>query len=203
MPTIDDLRPVAPDVYTAWSGIEEGRNLSVRRSIRRVAAVGSTPRIRDQLQALTDALHDVVEALPEDAFALPGGEEDWNVAETIGHDVQARVGLTLAASLAASGRWPHDAPVVVPSVPGPPGATRETLLSKVEQSRRLIDRAAVTIEGHETVPCPLDHPLVGRLRCGEWLLFAGVHDVMHLEQLYRIADAFEQPARHAGAATLR
>jgi len=24
---------------------------------------------------------------------------------------------------------------------------------------------------------------VGRLRCGEWLLFAGVHDLMHLEQL--------------------
>jgi hypothetical protein len=27
---------------------------------------------------------------------------------------------------------------------------------------------------------------VGRLRCGEWLLFAGVHDLMHLEQLHRL-----------------
>jgi predicted amidophosphoribosyltransferase len=25
-------------------------------------------------------------------------------------------------------------------------------------------------------------------RCGEWLLFAGVHDPMHLEQLHAIAD---------------
>jgi hypothetical protein len=33
----------------------------------------------------------------------------------------------------------------------------------------------------------LEHPLIGRLRCGEWLLFAGVHDVIHLEQLHRIA----------------
>jgi hypothetical protein len=30
---------------------------------------------------------------------------------------------------------------------------------------------------------------VGRLRCGEWLLFAGVHDLMHLEQLHRIAES--------------
>jgi len=29
--------------------------------------------------------------------------------------------------------------------------------------------------------------VVGRLRCGEWLLFAGVHDLMHLEQLHGIA----------------
>jgi hypothetical protein len=27
---------------------------------------------------------------------------------------------------------------------------------------------------------------VGRLRCGEWLLFSGVHDLMHLEQLERL-----------------
>jgi hypothetical protein len=139
----------------------------------------------------------VVEQLPDPAFTLPGGEADWNVAETIGHDVQARVGLTVAASLAASGRWPADAPVVIPSVPGPPGADRQDLLRKIDQSGRLIDRAAAAIDGHETVPCPLDHPLVGRLRCGEWLLFAGVHDLMHLEQLYRIADSVRE---RAGAA---
>jgi hypothetical protein len=44
------------------------------------------------------------------------------------------------------------------------------------------------IAGHEGERCPLDHPLIGRLRCGEWLLFVGVHDLMHLQQLHRIAD---------------
>jgi hypothetical protein len=29
---------------------------------------------------------------------------------------------------------------------------------------------------------------VGRLRCGEWLFFAGIHDVMHIEQLESIAE---------------
>jgi hypothetical protein len=66
-------------------------------------------------------------------------------------------------------------------------ATRDELLGGIDRSQRLIERSARTIAGHETEPCPLDHPLVGRLRCGEWLLFAGVHDLMHLEQLHRIA----------------
>ena len=48
--------------------------------------------------------------------------------------------------------------------------------------------SADAIAGHESEPCPLDHPLVGRLRCGEWLLFAGVHDLMHLEQLHGLKE---------------
>ena len=50
--------------------------------------------------------------------------------------------------------------------------------------------AGRSIAGHEEDPCPLDHPQVGSLRCGEWLLFAGVHDLMHLEQLHGIAGMF-------------
>ena len=55
---------------------------------------------------------------PAAAFAAPGGEGDWNVAEAIGHTAHARAGLTPAGALAASGRWPADAPVVVPGMPG-------------------------------------------------------------------------------------
>jgi len=29
---------------------------------------------------------------------------------------------------------------------------------------------------------------MGRKRCGEWLLFAGVHDLMHLDQLHSLAE---------------
>ncbi len=47
----------------------------------------------------------------------------------------------------------------------------------------------VAIAGHEADPCPMDRPLVGRLRCGEWLLFAGVHDLMHLRQLHGLRAA--------------
>ena len=56
-------------------------------------------------------------------------------------------------------------------------------------SRRVVARAARSIAGHESDPCPLEHSLVGRLRCGEWLLFAGVHDLMHVAQLRAIAAA--------------
>jgi hypothetical protein len=183
---IDDLQAGAPEIVRAWRGIDEGAFLSVRRQVRRGAGPGSAPRIAMQLAAVADALASVIGSLPDDAFAMPGGEADWNVAQALGHTADSRAGLALAGSLAASGRWPDDAPAVVPGVPGPAGATRDQLLRRIAASQRIVERSARAIDGHETEPCPLEHPLVGRLRCGEWLLFSGVHDLMHLEQLERL-----------------
>ena len=180
---LDALASGAPDVVAAWRGIDQGALLSVRREVRRRAGEGSTGLIVPQLAAVAAALASVVESLPEGAFAMPGGEGDWNVAQAIGHTASARAGLVTAASMAAGGRWPEDAPVVVPGVPGAADASREDLLRRLVTSQRIVERGARTIAGHETDPCPLDHPLVGRMRCGEWLLFSGVHDLLHLAQL--------------------
>ena len=193
-----DLDVAAPDVVAAWRGIDTGELLSVRREVRRRAGAGSADRLLSQLEATAAALIELIGRLPDEAFALPGGEADWTVAETIGHDAAARAGLVLASALAAGGRWPADAPVVVPSVPGPAAADRAELVRKIAQSQRIVARSARQVAGHETDPCPLDHPLVGRLRCGEWLMFAGVHDVMHLEQLHHISGSL---AATSGAAT--
>jgi hypothetical protein len=195
---VSGLEREAPDIVAAWRGIEAEQFLSVRREVRRRAGAGTAARVVAQLDALASAITALVEALPERALALPGGEADWNVAQTVGHVATARAGLVLAAGLAASGRWPPDAPTVIPGVPGPPNSDRAELARKLVQSQRLIARLAGQIAGHEEEPCPLDHPLVGRLRCGEWLLFAGVHDVMHLEQLHAIA-ATVAPVRPAPA----
>ena len=184
---VDQLEPAAPDVVAAWRGIDAGAFLSVRREVRRRASPGSAAAIVPQLAGVAAALGDVLRGLPDDAFLMPGGEEDWNVAQTVAHDTHARAGLVHAAALAAGGRWPADAGRVVPGVPGPATASRADLLRGLDRSQRIIDRSARSIAGRETDPCPLDHPLVGRLRCGEWLLFAGVHDLMHLEQLHRLA----------------
>ena len=182
------LESEAPDIVGAWRGIEAEQFLSVRREVRRRAGPGSATAILAQLDALLTAIVDLVDALPDAAFALPGGEADWNVAQTVGHIATSRVGLALAAGLAASGRWPPGAPTVIPGVPGPI-VDKDELIRKLVQSQRIIARAAAQVAGHEDEPCPLDHPLVGRLRCGEWLLFAGVHDLMHIEQLHAIAAA--------------
>ena len=40
----------------------------------------------------------------------------------------------------------------------------------------------------------MDHPLIGHLRCGEWLLFLGIHDCMHLEQLHDLLETDAAPA---------
>jgi uncharacterized membrane protein len=185
---VDALSTGAPDVVAAWRGIEAGEFIGVRREVRRRAGAGTAAAIAAQLATLTAALTTFVEEAPDEMLRAPGGEEDWNVAQAIGHDCEARAGLTLAAALAARGRWPADAPIVVPGIPGAPDADRASLLRKIAKSQRLIERSAGSIAGHETEPCPLEHPLVGHLRCGEWLLFAGVHDLMHLEQLHRLAD---------------
>jgi hypothetical protein len=186
----EPLAERAPDVVAAWLGIEEERFLSVRREVRRRGGAGSAARLVPQLASLADALSLIVRELPEAAFRAPGGEEDWNVAQAIGHDADARAGLAMAGSLAAQGRFPPDTAAVVPGVAGPPDATREALIRRIEVSQKIVERAARSIAGHETEPCPLVHPWVGKLRCGEWLLFAGVHDLMHLEQLHKLSDSF-------------
>ena len=187
MTWVDALEPGAPDIVAAWRGIEEGKFLSVRREVRRRAGEGTAERTAAQLATLATALAAFVESASEATLRSPGGEEDWNVAQAIGHTCDSRAGLSLAAALTAGGRFPADAPTVVPGIPGPPGADRTTLLRKIAQSQRLVERSARTVAGHETEPCPLVHPQVGRLRCGEWLFFAGVHDLMHLEQLHDLA----------------
>lgn len=193
----DQLRTTAPDIVAAWDGIDAERFISVRREVRRRTGPGTAPSIVPQLAETVAALADVVATLPEPAFQLPGGEDDWTVAQAIGHVADSRGGLALAASLAAQGRWPADAPVVIPGIPGPADASRERLLHRLTVSQRVIERAGRAIEAHEVDPCPLVHPWVGRLRCGEWLLFAGVHDLMHLEQVERLEAALV--AEHATA----
>ena len=130
----DALASDAPDVIAAWRGINAGAPISVRREVRRRAGEGSTARIVAQLAAVATALADVVEGLPERAFLMPGGEGDWNVAQAIGHTASARAGLVTAASMAASGRWPADASVVVPGVPGAADAPREDLLRRLPRA---------------------------------------------------------------------
>ncbi|MBF8290383.1 MAG: DinB family protein [Chloroflexi bacterium] len=187
---LDALETDAPDAVAAFRGIEAERFISVRREVRRRAGAGSAGRVAAELGAIAAALAAIVERLPEAAFDAPGGEGDWNVAQAIGHDADSRAGLSMAGALAASGRFPADAPRVVPGISGEQGVGRDALVRRIGASQRIVERAARTIAGHEEDPCPLEHPLVGRLRCGEWLLFAGVHDLMHLEQLHGIAAQF-------------
>ncbi|HEX6139626.1 MAG TPA: DinB family protein [Candidatus Limnocylindria bacterium] len=180
----------APDVVAVWRAMDDGP-MGFRRELRRRTGPGTAARILAQQEAIADALADALAACSDDLLRAPGGEETWNVAQAFAHTTAARRWLARAGALAAAGRWPSDAaetPVVRPGIPGPADASRELLGSYLEKSRRSMVESAALIAGHESDPCPLDHPLIGRLRCGEWLLWAGVHDLMHLEQLHRLLD---------------
>jgi hypothetical protein len=189
------LEPRAPDVVAVWRAIDgQGpvlRGIAFRREIRRRAGPGSAARILAQHEAIADSLGAVLSDMPEPLLRAPGGEGDWNVAQAFAHTTGSRRWLAHAAALAARGEWPDDPPRVVPGVPGPADADPQTLLTLLAKSRRSLTMSAEAIAGHEAEPCPLVHPLVGRLRCGEWLLFAGVHDLMHLRQLHELKASAE------------
>jgi hypothetical protein len=180
----------APDVVACWRAFDESLAglMALRRELRTRASEGSAPRILAQQEAIGDALESVLRRIPEHLLRAPGGEADWNVAQAYAHTTAARRFLGTWAAIDAGGApWPAERPpVVTPSVPGPAEATREQLLAYLGKSRIAIRTAAAKIDGHERQRCGIEHPLIGRLRCGEWLLFLGIHDCMHLEQLHRL-----------------
>lgn len=186
------LEPEAPDVVACWLALDESLAglKALRRTLRARVGAGDAPRILAQQEAIGDALEAVLRRLPEQLLRAPGGEEDWNVAQAFAHTTAARRFLATWASLDAGRPWPEEnPPVVTPSVPGRADASADELLVLLDKSRRAIREAAERIGGHETQRCRLEHPLIGHLRCGEWLLWIGVHDCMHLEQLHRLLEA--------------
>ena len=191
-PWLTILETDAPDVVACWRALDNSFTglKALRRELRDRVHTGDTPRILEQQELVGDALEAVLRAMPERLLRAPGGEEDWNVAQAFAHTTAARRFLGTWAALDAGGReWPKErAPVVTPSVPGRPDATRDELLVLLDKSRRAIREAGARIDGNERQRCGMDHPLVGHLRCGEWLLFLGIHDCMHLEQLHRLLE---------------
>lgn len=186
------LETDAPDVVACWRAFDwDLAGLKrIRRELRARVGTGDAARLAEQQDRVADALASVLDRLSDDQLSAPGGEEDWNVAQAFAHTTAARRFLATWAALDAAGAgWPATgAPVVTPSVPGPADASRELLHRYLDRSRRAIRDAAERIAGHETQRCGMAHPLVGRLRCGEWLLFIGIHDCMHLEQLHALLD---------------
>jgi hypothetical protein len=186
------LEAQAPDVVACWRAFDWSLPglKALRRELRPRVEKGTAPRILAQQDAIGRALADVLASLPERLLRAPGGEEDWNVAQAFAHTTAARRFLATWAALDAGGTWPERRPpAITPSVPGRPNATREELAVLLDKSARAIREAATRIEGHELQRCGLEHPLVGHLRCGEWLLFVGIHDLMHLQQLHRLRSA--------------
>lgn len=179
----------APDVMACWRVFEWSRDgvIALRRELRPRVHDGDAPRLLAQQEAVADELARILDALPEAALRAAGGEDEWNVAQAFAHTTAARRFLVAWAAQDVGGAFPGTDPRVTPSVPGAPDATREELHLLLDKSRRSMARSAEAIGGHETERCGMAHPLVGHLRHGDWLAFVGIHDLMHLEQLHRLA----------------
>lgn len=193
------LMSAAPDVMGVWLVLDDTRGgwRTARRELRQRVAAGDAQAVFEQQEAVGDALAAALSAIPEEALRAPGGEEDWNVAQAFAHTTAARRFLVAWAAMEASGTWPDDAPPrATPGIPGPADASRAALLALLEKSRRSMERSAAQIVGHELQACRLEGSPIGRLRCGEWLLWVGVHDVMHLDQLQRIVEQLSTDPTH-------
>jgi DinB superfamily len=182
----------APDVVAVWRAIDPDQEGDDYRALRAdlEARSGDAARSLAEQEVIADALEAILAAIPDETLRAPGGEGDWNVSQAYAHTTGARRYLPAAAAMWASGRWPaDDPPRVTPGIPGPEDLDREALLVFLNKSRRSQAVSATAIAGHEAEICPMEHPLIGhRLSCGAWLLFAGVHDLMHLEQIHGLID---------------
>ena len=194
------LEADAPDVVACWRATDSSFSglKALRRELRARVHEGEAPGILAQQEAVAEQLERMLLAMPERLLRAPGGEGDWNVAQAFAHTTAARRFLGTWAALDAGGTWPEDnAPVVTPGIPGRADATREELAMLLEKSSNAIRKAAERIQGHERRRCGMAHPLVGHLRCGEWLLFLGIHDCMHLEQMHGLMEADAAAGPHA------
>lgn len=191
---VADLETGAPDVVAVWRAIDPDQESDDYSAARddletRSARLGAAAILAQQ-EAVAEALESILDAMPGDMLRAPGGESDWNVSQAYAHTTGARRYLPAAAAMWASGRWPSDNPPrVTPGIPGPGDLDREALTVFLNKSRRSQAVSAAAISGHESEICPMEHPLIGhQLSCGAWLLFAGVHDLMHLEQLHALLE---------------
>ena len=188
---LDDLEAGAPDVVATYRNIEAGRFITVRREVRRRTGPGSAPGIVPQLAAIAEALTAMVDRLRR-RLRRAGGEGDWSVAQAIGHDAHARAGSRLPGRRCL-GRWPADAPAVVPGSRVPRRRPARSSIAGRDQPEG--DRAGRPVDrGSRNRSLPAGAPDGRAAALREWLLFAGVHDLMHLEQLQGIEAAFAPAA---------
>ena len=183
---VDALDAGAPDIVAAWRGIEAGRLLAVRREVRRRGGAGSAEWIAAQLAILADALADD-RRIAARRGTDPAGRRG-RLERRAGRRPRLRIRARACASrpsLAARGRWPAGAPSVVPGIPGAADADRPD--APAQDRPEPADRRARGTDGRGARDGAVPAGIIrrsGRLRCGEWLVFAGVHDLMHLEQLH-------------------
>src|SRR3990172_547461 len=93
----------APNLVGSFRALDDGRFIALRREVRRLAGAGSAVRLAREHAAVVAHLDGLIAAASPEVLAAPGGEEDWNVAQALGHATAARQGLVVGGPGAGPG----------------------------------------------------------------------------------------------------
>lgn len=174
----------------------------------------SHPRLAEiavYLATVRAKLSDVVASTPADRLNAPAAEGQWNGAQILQHlgKVEGSTAKYLEGILAAAitagiapeanasslmhaldrfrqgdGTLPKFiAPDRLRPDPAPDAAASWVSL---QAARERVLRVYGTVDGRDLTTVAAPHPRLGTLNAYEWLLFLGVHEERHLDQLRRV-----------------
>ncbi|MEO8972219.1 MAG: DinB family protein, partial [Ktedonobacteraceae bacterium] len=146
------------------------------------------------VEVLREAHHQflVATAAISDAnFRTPPQEGEWAAADVLGH-VCTIAALEENSIRAIIERGEQPSPIVDRIESAPAGATREDMLSELEQSREQLFTLVLHADPTAHLEITWGHGEFGRMNWREWLLFARVHALDHTRQMQTIETALAQ-----------
>lgn len=173
---------------------QETREEEIAR-VRSYLASQSMKRTPEQLvNVLREAHHQFLEAtaaISEEHFRTIPREGEWAAADVLAHVcwVAAMEERSIRAII-EQGKQPT--PISDSIIKAPSDATREALLSNLNQSRQQLFELALQTGPDAHLDITWSYSDLGPLNWREWLLMARLHELDHARQMQTIATALAQ-----------
>ncbi len=170
---------------------QETREEEIAR-VRSYLASQAMKRTPEQLvNVLREAHHQFLEAtaaIPEQSFRTLPQEGEWAAADVLAHVcwVAAMEGRAIRAIIE---QGKQSASFSDRPDKAPPDATRESLLSNLDQSREQLFALVLQADPNAHLDIKPSYSDFGPMNWREWLLLARLHELDHVRQMQTIAAA--------------
>lgn len=154
--------------------------------LRSYLAAQSMRRTPEQiLEALQEAHHQLIAALPDAAYSTASDARVWSVLEIVEHVYLFMLHYTTAiCDVLENGKCPPDVRNRDEIIPcGDRANTRDNLLTALEKLFQRLTRSVLQVEPLAHLDITWRHFELGEMHWREWLLFARVHLLDHVQQV--------------------